>query len=47
MLLMFTLTLMVAPLVLRRHSPLLMLAGCTVAGIAQVTAVLWQREVGG
>ncbi|MFT4215956.1 MAG: sensor histidine kinase [Micropruina sp.] len=34
-----TLTLMVLPLLLRRHSPLLMLAGCTVAGIVQVIVV--------
>lgn len=34
-----TLALMVLPLVLRRHSPLLMLAGCTIAGLAQVIVV--------
>ena len=39
MLLMVTLSLMVLPLVLRRHSPLLMLAGCTFAGIVQVIVV--------
>ncbi len=38
-LLLATLTLMVLPLVLRRHSPLLMLAGCTLAGIVQVVVV--------
>lgn len=38
-LLLATLTMMVLPLVLRRHSPLLMLAGCTVAGIVQVVVV--------
>ena len=38
-LLLVTLSLMVLPLVVRRHSPLLMLAGCTVAGIAQVAVV--------
>jgi len=30
---------MVLPLVLRRHSPLLMLAGCTIAGIVQVIVI--------
>ena len=39
MLLMLTLSLMVIPLVLRRHSPLLMLAGCTMAGIVQLIVV--------
>ena len=38
-LLLATLTMMVLPLVLRRHSPLLMLAGCTFAGIVQVIVV--------
>lgn len=33
---MVALTLMVVPLVLRRHSPLLMLAGCTLAGLVQL-----------
>ncbi|MBP8918544.1 MAG: sensor histidine kinase [Micropruina sp.] len=39
MLLLPVLSLMVAPLALRRHSPLLMLAGCTLAGIVQVIVV--------
>lgn len=39
MLLLLVLSMMVLPLVLRRHSPLLMLAGCTLAGIAQVVVV--------
>ncbi|HVK46065.1 MAG TPA: sensor histidine kinase [Micropruina sp.] len=39
MVLMVTLSLMVLPLVVRRHSPLLMLAGCTFAGIVQVFVV--------
>lgn len=38
-LLLVVLSLMVLPLALRRHSPLLMLAGCTLAGIVQVVVL--------